>query len=260
MIQTHNNIKDLRIDSVDLDGGFAGDEFLATTVIGNNANTPRFNLETQLRKLKPIATYDNVHALAEKGAIRLKATYPAGRRGKHQVAQVRISTVYPLGLFYSWRWFDVKAHYFVYPEPRGQRPFPVGMEIDDHGSISQPHGGEDFHGHRKFKDGDSHRHIDWKAFARGRPRLIKEFTEGTPGVAIFDWQSLPGLKTEERLSQLAEWVEHAREHKIPFGLNMPQIAIAPGEGLQHCIRCLEILAEYEPDAAEKAQEMQNASA
>jgi len=244
MIQTHNNIKDLRIDSVELDGGFAGDEFLATTVIGNNANTPRFNLETRLRKLKAIATYDNLHALSEKGAIRLKSTYPAIRRGKHQVSKVRVSTVYPLGLFYSWRWFEVKAHYFVYPEPKGQRPFPVGTQLEETGSVSQPFGGDDFHGHRKYKDGDSHRHIDWKALARGRSRLVKEFTEGTPGIAIFDWHSLPGIPTEERLSQLTAWIEQAREQKIPFGLKLPQMTIAPGEGLQHRIRCLEVLSEY----------------
>ena len=41
---------------------------------------------------------------------------------------------------------------------------------------------------------------------------------------IFDWDSLPGLGVEERLSQLCRWIEDAHADGRAFGLKLPGIA------------------------------------
>lgn len=244
MVQTHNNLKDITVEALDADSSFSGSEFVITAVLHNNSKTPRFNLGTDLRKRVPEVVYENVLPLLPHGSIKLRSAYKAKKRGHYRIDEIKVSTVYPLGLFYAWIWLNSKGDYFVYPEPKGHRSFPligVGQEAT-HAQRSLE--GEDFHGHRKFDSGDSPRHIDWKAHARGRPLMIKQFTEGTASAVWFEWNALEGLETEEKLSQLAAWIEEARKRRLPFGLKTPAGLFEPGHGLQHATRCLEHLAVY----------------
>lgn len=246
MILTHVNLKYVRVQAIDADGGFSGGEFLVTTVVANDAKVSRANLEAQIRKTKAKQVYENHHTLAPSGTIKLRASYQAAKRGVYQIKGARLSSVYPLGLFEAWAWFHhVSCDYHIYPEPRGERVWPEntmseGIDVVHQGVL----GGDDFHGHRKFNPGDSQHAIDWKAHARGRPLLIKEFTEGAPGAIVFTWNSLPNLDVEARLSQLALWVEIAKQNKMIFALQLPNEKIPPGQGLQHAVRCLRALARY----------------
>lgn len=250
MIQTHNNLRDVRIAGLETEGGFAGTQFLVTSVLENLARDPRYSIEIGLRGTKPTAVYDNFHPLLGRATLKLRAAYPAKKRGRHRFKEARISSVYPLGLFWAWMWLPVEAEVLVYPEPKGTRATPAGGGPDRVGAEHQiALGGDDFHGHRKYQTGDNHRHIDWKAHARGRPLMVKEFSGGVPQSALLDWFALEGLETEERLSQLAAWVEDARLRRIDFGLRMPGTMIAPGSGHQHSIRCLEALAVYGEDSS-----------
>jgi uncharacterized protein (DUF58 family) len=250
MVQTHNNLRDIRISNIETEGGFAGQEFIVTTVLGNNSKVPRFNIETRLREPRARSIYENTLPLLENGTLKLRASYPAVRRGRFQTNPARLSSVYPLGLFEAWTWYKISSVYYIYPEPKGDKPFPWGGEGDHAGHVTFPVGGEDFHGHRRFRDGDSQKHIDWKAFARGRPKLIKEFTEGAPVSIRLDWRSLEDLNTEDRLSQLSKWVDEAKDHKQMFSLVLPGKIVPTGLGISHAIRCWEALASFEnhPDA------------
>lgn len=248
MIQTQNNLKDVIIHDLETEGGFQGKEFLVTTILANKARTPRYNLETLARRHKALAVYENHQVLPDRGTLKLRTTYPATKRGVFKISEARISTVYPLGLFESWTWFkNLDSSYFIYPELKGEAPFPGGDQEGGTALFSRQLGGEDFHGHRKFANGDSYRHVDWKARARGRPMLIKEFTEGEPGAAILDWHSLGGLDLEARLSQLAKWVDEAKGKKILFSLRLPNEVIPPGQGLLHAKRCWQSLASFSED-------------
>jgi len=246
MIQTHNNLKDVTVEGLETEGGFAGGEFLVSTRIANEAKVPRFNIESRLRKIKAVSVYENQSVLPEQGRLRLRAAYPAGRRGRHKLKAVRLSTVFPLGLFEAWTWFNIEADYFVYPEPKGERPVPRPSVTQENIRATRSSMGDDFHGHRRHQLGDSHHHVDWKALARGRPKLVKEFSEGSaPDIAVFDWYELGPLDTESKLSQLAQWIEDARARKTTFALRLPEQTIAPGSGLAHAIRCLEALADFQ---------------
>ena len=244
MIQTHNNLKNISVVSLICEGGFSGHEFLVTTIIANDAKVSRFNIESRLRKMKPLSVYEHPSILPEMGTLRLRSTYPALKRGRHQIHSVRVSSIFPLGLFEAWMWLSVTSDYCVYPEPKG----PLAP-IDPLPFTQLQHlpllGGDDFHHHRRYEDGDSQRHIDWKAVARGRPKLVKEFNDGaTPQAIIFDWQDLYEMLPEDRLSQLALWIEEARIRKTSFALHLPQKLIPAGNSRQHIIRCLEALADF----------------
>ena len=253
MIQTHNNLRDVKIANVETEGGFAGTQFLVTSILENSARDPRYSIEIALRGLEPVAVYDNVHPLLGHATLKLRAAYAAKKRGRHTFKQAKVSSVYPLGLFYAWMYLPIEAEVLVYPEPKGERHVPAGGGPDRVGTNQQQAlGGDDYHGHRKYQTGDNYRHIDWKAAARGRPLMVKEFTSGVPQTALLDWYALDGLETEARLSQLSAWVEEARLRRIDFGLRMPGHNISPGSGHQHSVRCLEILATYGEPAEKSA--------
>lgn len=245
MIQTHNNLKDVKLEQVNVDNGYAGSDFLVTAVIGNPTREPRFNIDARLRKKTPKSVYENVHPLLPEGSIKLRAAYPCGTRGEYRVRDMKMETIFPLGLFRAWMWVDTDAHYYVYPEPKGQRSFPVGVTIADPvAGAARLKGGDDYHGHRRYQPGDAATHIDWKARARGRPLLVKEFNDGAPAPIQLDWYALENVDTEERLSQLAAWVDEATRRRLVFGLRLPQLSLPPASGAQHAQRCLEALAVH----------------
>ncbi|HWJ05040.1 MAG TPA: hypothetical protein VNS57_04520, partial [Steroidobacteraceae bacterium] len=84
---------------------------------------------------------------------------------------------------------------------------------------------------------------------RGQGLHTKQYA-GTDVVShLFDWDSLPGLGTEERLAQLCRWVLDAHERGEAFGLRLPNHTIDVNLGPAHRERCLNALALFQPEAA-----------
>ncbi len=245
MVQTHNNLKNVRLHLVKVEPAFANTTLTIVTALENNGQGVRFNLNAQPARLKLEREHENTMPLSARSVLRLKADYKCGSRGQHRIERMRVSTVYPLGLFYAWMWLATDETYFIYPEPKGERPLPAARLDPKVSSHAIARGGDDFHGHRRYQAGDSARRVDWKAHARGRPLLIKEFDEGDPQALLFSWFELGDLSTEERLSQLTAWVERARTQRLAFALKLPNIYITAGDDLQHHTRCLEELAVFQ---------------
>lgn len=245
-VQTYSNLRDVRVEAVETQGGFEGEEFVVEAVLANDSKIARFNLELRLKGAKSKNVYYDSYRISGGSRHRIKASYPAKSRGKYSLSKVRIHSVFPLGMFRAWRWFSTEASYFVYPRPVGELAIPESSssgEADGRTLAHQP--GEDFSGHRKYQTGDSLHHVDWKARARGRPLMIKEFNEGTAGAFVLDWSRLEGLETEKRLSQLSRWVEDSRQRGITFGMVIPGAAIPGGQGFSHAVKCWEALASFE---------------
>jgi uncharacterized protein (DUF58 family) len=247
-IQTFTNVKDTRVEAVETEGGFAGEEFIVQAIVANDAKQPRMNLEMRLRGLKAKTIYNGVHRIPPGGRFRIKSSYPAERRGRHGLKQIQISSVFPLGLFRAWTWCLVEAQYFIYPKLLGSAMVPMlGESGDQAGRMPAPQQAEDFSGHRRYQTGDSYHHVDWKAFARGRSKMTKEFFDGQTGSIELSWNYLEGLEAEARLSQLSQWVEESRKRGLRFSLRLPAKKLPPGKGLPHAILCWEALAAYEPN-------------
>lgn len=245
MIQTHNNLTRIHITSVDVEGGFAGGEIVITTTLGNAGTDSRFAIESDVSRLKLLSRYENHLPLIGQGALKLRSSYRAEKRGRFELKRVKLSTTYPLGLFRSWQWYPVSTTYFVYPERKSLRPPPSIQAPTETALQTLGHAGDDFSGHRRYETGDSAKHIDWKARARGRPLLVKQFMTGEAGALEFDWSRLASLTDEDRLSQLAEWIDTARRTKSLFVLKLPGTSLPASHGLQYSVRCLEALAAFD---------------
>jgi uncharacterized protein (DUF58 family) len=62
---------------------------------------------------------------------------------------------------------------------------------------------------------------------------------------VLDWDALPGLDGEARLSQLARWVLLAERGTASYGLRIPGKEIAPARGEAHSHECLRALAVFD---------------
>jgi uncharacterized protein (DUF58 family) len=114
--------------------------------------------------------------------------------------------------------------------------------------------GDDFAGTRAYVRGESQRHIDWRAVARGQPLMTKQFTAEAEGVVYFDFSALQFADLEEKLSQLALWVIEAERARRPYGLRLPRTEIPPAIGQTHFHQCMRALSLFELNRQEHGYE------
>ncbi|MBN1268028.1 MAG: DUF58 domain-containing protein [Kiritimatiellae bacterium] len=182
--------------------------------------------------------------------IRAQETVPivlkrrADRRGVQRLDPFTVRTRFPLGLFYGWSWVELDVQCLVYPRPGPPRTPPPDSSYEPDSDGHRGRGTGDFVGFRAYSPGDSPQHVYWKAVARGGEMLVKQFGGGDALEQWFDWEQLPDLDPEARLSQLCRWVLDAHGRRESYGLRLPGAAIPVADGEQHKHRCLEALARF----------------
>jgi uncharacterized protein (DUF58 family) len=164
------------------------------------------------------------------------------QRGIYRFETLLVKSSFPFGLFWAAFRVPVDAEYFIYPQPRGKTDWPSLHPGGDAGSPQSQKPGDDFSGVRAYMPGESLRHVDWKAFARGRPLSIKQFTGGSGHELWLDAAEMGRLPLEARLSQLALWVVNAEKEEIPYALRLGRVTLPLGLGPAQSRRALEALA------------------
>jgi uncharacterized protein (DUF58 family) len=169
----------------------------------------------------------------------------AAKRGIVQIERLKLTTAHPFGLFRAWTWVHTPLEMIVYPRPHGSVPMPTdaGRKSGQH-AATEP-GADEWMGQRPFRDGDSPRQVDWKAYARQAPLLVKEYSAATSELRVFRFEQLPQIPTEQRLEQLARWIVDAEAQGDRYGLELPGVRIAADRGPEHRHLCLAALARYE---------------
>jgi uncharacterized protein (DUF58 family) len=246
MLQTHNNLKRISISQSRFEPGFANQATHLRTLVASTATEAHPSLEVEVPKLKPLARLAPPPDVPAQGRLKLETSFLFAKRGRFRLKRIKLSTVYPIGLFYAWRYKEIENDYFIYPQPKGLRRWP--MQVSDAGltSIASQRGGDDFREHRRFQPGDSQRHIDWRAHARGRPLLTKRFDDGSPHAVNFEWSQVSHLSFEDALSQLTLWIDIALKSETPFSLRLPTVALPANTGWAHAHACWRELALMEP--------------
>jgi uncharacterized protein (DUF58 family) len=170
---------------------------------------------------------------------------PAQHRGRLPLGRLRVLTTFPLGLFRAWSNVELGLQCLVYPRPEsGRVPLPAPRAGAAEG-LETGQGQDDFAGLRKYQPGDSLRHVAWKAVARGRPLMTKQFSGLAAGELWLEWEELPpDLRTEARLSRLTRWIVDAARAGHAYGLRLPAVVIPPDTGPAHQEQCLTALALF----------------
>jgi uncharacterized protein (DUF58 family) len=240
MLYTHRNLFRLRLAAGIRAPVFAGESAVFRIHLTNDGDTPRFGI-AMLHDKKEIASVD----IPARGSADVELPVPATQRGRLAIPPVTVTTRFPLGLLYSWsRRVALEQSCLVYPHPAGPTPWRTREQETLESTRGLKAGGDDYIGTREFRPGDSPHHVDWKAVARGEGWHIKQFGGGYQPTAWLDWDTLPGLDTETRLSILARWVLDAERDRMLYGLRLPEKSFAPANGEHHQHECLRALALF----------------
>lgn len=248
MLHTFRNLAGLRITAARTRPVFAGETARFGVCLHNPTRAARYSVALTRDK----RDVDVVDIPAEQSIIATVAV-PAPRRGLLSPGRMTLFTRFPVGIYHAWSYIELDTQCVVYP-----RPAPPGLALP----LLKPSGGEgggnaqgreDFAGLRQYHPGDSPRHIAWKAAARDRGLLTKQFSGRASAELWLTLDLVPaGLDLEEKLSRLARWVLDAYANGHAFGLKLPGVTLALGTGEAHRERCLEALALFDFDPGKRA--------
>lgn len=247
MHHTHRNLVNLSVRAGRHTPVFAGQTAQFQIVLDNPAAAHRYALVASRVEDESDPLHFDVPA---QGSALARVLVPATRRGLLPAPPLRIHTEYPLGLFHAWTWMELDMHCTVYPTPADSALQPPPAPGGDSGRPEHIGGKEDFIGLRSYQRGDGSRLIHWKALPRSGQLMVKQFADPVQQELWLDWDSLPGLETEARLSLLCRWVIDAHRAGKSYGLALPGTRLPPACSEQHRHECLSALASFEAGTLE----------
>ena len=237
MHHCHRNLLGAQLVSAIAPPTFAQRDGTLSLTFENSSTNARYQIAAAVGDAQTIPA--DVPAV---GFGRVDVPVPAPERGIVQIDRLHLVTTHPFGLFRAWTWVHAPIEMLVYPRPHGLLPMPADFG-NKSGVRSLTHAGADeWLGLRPFRDGDSPRQVDWKAYARDAPLLVKEYSAAGAEMRIFDLSQVGGLGVEAQLEQLARWVVDAEANGQRYGLRIPGRFIKPDHGPEHRHRCLAALA------------------
>jgi uncharacterized protein (DUF58 family) len=237
-IHTWRNLAGLELVAGRCEPVFAGQDAHFEIQLLNRRQGERPAIRLNIQGYRPVA------ADLSSDSSSLCLTCAAQQRGRLQLERLVVSTEYPLGLLRAWSYVELDSACLVYPTPGPAMP-PADLPDYRHSAEGDKGVGvDDFVGLRSYRPGDSPRQVNWKALAREQGLQTKQFGGDRSDRLWLDWDALPEMDTEARLSRLCRGVLDACEKQQEFGLRIPGNEIAPARGQDHRHTCLKALALF----------------
>ncbi len=189
--------------------------------------------------------FSEVHDLAPGESRVFFLQVPTDRRGWVRLERFGVNTLFPFELFRSWAWLHMDLKALVYPRPADQAPLPPPTQAARGHRQHDARGEEDFAGLRRYHEGDSPRHVAWKAYARTGQLLAKQFAGADTSSQWFDFRAVPAPDVETRLSILTRWIVDADRRSEDYGLRLPSAEFPPTHGDKQRRQTLEALALFD---------------
>ncbi len=234
-VLAYRNLVGSVIESIHAEPVFCGEPAHFRVYLGNPEARPRFAIQGGIGQPEDCRDVDG------QATGSLVLSQPTERRGWNALAPFRLETRYPLGLFRAWSWFFPEARCLVYPAPANNAPPLPRSGLGQAGQAIKGEG-EQVHGLREYRSGDSLRRVAWRTSARHDKLYTREMETPREDACEISWHQLPGLDVENRLSVLTAWVLMAEHRQVPYSLVLPGAEQPVGIGLSHRKSCLESLA------------------
>ncbi len=186
------------------------------------------------------------------------------RRGRQRLRGVRVTSLFPFGLFQKGQLYRTETELLVYPElfPAGTEARPQDTDVGP-SSRQQRGWGHDLHELRGFREGDDPRNIHWKRSARTGDLVYqeREAEEGRRIAILFDnhvdptlfdnhgrWCDGDDLQRFERLvSEAATAADAYLDAGFELELVTRRVRLPFSAGTRQRMAVLEALALVEPD-------------
>lgn len=236
---TYANLSGLRITALEAMPAFAGEDARFRLRLDDAREREHESLRLEWDGVVTEVPWVN-------GACEVAVALPALRRGWFRPPRLKIQSTYPLGLLRAWTWLDLDLAALVYPHPEPSDVMPVGAgrDGDEDGERQRRRGHEDFDSLKVFTPGDPLAHISWKHLARGQGLLTKTYASEEVGSDMLDYNAMPGVAIETRLSRLTWWVLQLAQQNHAFGLRLPGTELPAALGLEQRDACLRALALF----------------
>ena len=104
--------------------------------------------------------------------------------------------------------------------------------------------GDDFAGLREHREGESLRHISWKAYAQGKGLLTKTFQGHARPSLWIDWFQIQDGSLESKLSHMTALVILAENENQKYGVKLPGNTIEQNTGTAHKLASLHAITTY----------------
>jgi uncharacterized protein (DUF58 family) len=233
----YRNLVGVIITSVRAEPVFEGDRAIFRIHLNNEEDRHRFAIQSGL------LDFEDCIDIPANSTNALSLRVEAPQRGWQDLPPFKLETRFPIGLFRAWSWVIPTARCLVYPAP-ARKPPPLPRTGSGQAGQTLVGDGDQIHGLRKYRPGDSLRHVAWRTSARHDRLYSLEMETPRQQACEIAWDLLPGTEVEMRLSILTAWVMNAEHKQIPYSLALPDSNVAIGLGTNHRAQCLELLALY----------------
>jgi uncharacterized protein (DUF58 family) len=243
MHHCHRNLLGLQIDAALASDSLAGRSAAHDFSIKNHSRLSHFDIDIRLSQFATA-----IITVAADRVQRCSVSIPTASRGVLRFDRIQLQTRYPFGWFRAWTYAHVGLTVYAAPTPVGRARAVAAQALQGFAALPAGRGDEDFMGLRDYASGDLRKHIAWKSLARGADLAVRSYSGTGQWPEWFDWRDLPQLGTEQRLSQLCQWIIDADAAQRRYGLRLPGGTIELGSGAAQRRDCLRALAEY-PEAS-----------
>jgi uncharacterized protein (DUF58 family) len=243
MLQTHYNLRAVRLEFARAEEGFEGDGIgLHFYLLQRRPGQKQaIWLRSRSKQFKTLSNApENLNPSEMSKAIKIDVL--AWKRGAYTLPEVVIETFFPLGIFRAWKIFRLHGEIVVYPKPKGltsllPRPYDTGDA--EMGLHAGPDG--DFGELKPYRAGESYHQIAWKHYARTGDLYTKLHWGSEDKHYLIPWRA-QGKNFESGLSQMSAWVQQAVEENASFEMETPDQVIEAGRGFDHARLCWRALA------------------
>jgi len=184
--------------------------------------------------------------------VHIEESFP--KRGVHKVANYRIVSSFPFGLFDRFQRIKSRQEILVHPRIQTVRTASFTHQSGARYLARQASGdGDEYFGLREYQPGDDMRHVAWRISARMGAWFIREWARDNSRFVIFalDTLVLPKLDGfEERFEDAVELTASLAitmlHRHYSVGVAHHGVIIEPAEGTSQERRILETLARVMP--------------
>lgn len=240
MMHTFQNLNGLTIALSDCPPIFLGESAACLFRLSNTSHHPKQMIDLRLNEV-----INTAEIVSDSEPTLITLPFQPNQRGWQPIPRIQLRTVYPLGFFVVWSYFQPSKRVLVFPRPIFS-PLPLSKDDsgEDHG-LHEVSGREDVIGVREYTAGDPLNLISWKHLMAHGKWVSKLTVQATGGKTLqFDWQQTTETDVEGKISQLCGWILQAHQNGDAFGLKLPHKTLAVDLGHAHLRRCLESLATF----------------
>lgn len=238
---THKNLLNITVQLKTPPAVFQGENCELILVAGHNNIATRYAVGFQYGRHTPVYL-----TLPPAGKAEAQLSIPTLRRGRFRPGGITIFSRYPTGLFHAWGWLRFDQPIMIYPRPASTAYLQHSLAEQYQGkATTSTIEGDDFAGLREHREGESLRHISWKAYAQGKGLLTKTFQGHAQPSLWIDYSLVAGESVEDRLSLMTAMVLLADKDHLEYGVRLPGIVIEKQSGISHRQTCLAALATFQ---------------